>query len=277
MFDKNCVSVKPSPSKIRLIGDPILHQPGIVFPAQFTESEYQELLRQIQIAKTLLIKTGGGGIAANQCAQIQQPYQFAIVGVFYESEEHVAGVQKRYPTVLFPEALIMVNPVVLERSQTTQAFNHGCLSVPCPNRCTVESPQEMTVEYLNPLANMDTTISVLKDKAAVALWHEMNHILDGKTYIDTALASLDEKDLHTFKSLVESECNRRQPNQVVSELINPPFYVSITLDEDKNPQLNEKVLNEVLAKMTLGTLIGIKERCSLLVELLSDAKSNFFK
>ena len=44
---------------------------------------------------------------------------------------------------------------------------------------------------------------------AVVLWHEMNHILDGKTYIDTAFTSLTPEDLTKFKKIVADESNRR--------------------------------------------------------------------
>lgn len=120
-----------------MTGDPILQQPGILFPEEATEEQQQELAMQIEHAKSVLIQTGGAGIAANQCAAIAKPYRFTIVGVFHSIAEHANGVARRYPNAHFPEAMIMVNPVITSISQETQAFNHACLSVPCANRCSV--------------------------------------------------------------------------------------------------------------------------------------------
>lgn len=264
--DQRCIFVTQTSPMVRVIGDAILHQPGNIFPEQYTVSEREELDQQIEIAKAILIKTGGGGIAANQCVDIKYPYRFAIVGVFYESQEHVSHVRRRYPTADFPQAMIMVNPVIISHSETTQKFKHACLSVPCPNRCEIESPEEMTVQYQDPTRDMLTVTQLLRGTAAVALWHEMNHILDGKTYMDTALAALSSTNLSAFSEKVDAELKRREIEVVVPEITVPPFHFSITIDGEGTSQLDELVLDQVLPKMTNETLRGIYLRCQILQE-----------
>lgn len=265
-----CSFVRESAPMIRVIGDPILHEPGRLFPRDYTDSQHQELMRQITIAKRILIQTGGGGIAANQCAPIDAPYQFAIVGVFHESIEHMAGLRKRYPNVEFPQAMIMINPVILSVSEKKQHFKHACLSVPSPNRCEVQSPEEMEVRYLDPGQSMKMTTAVLKGTAAVALWHEMNHILEGKTYIDTVLGCLSVTDLTMFNQMVNQELMHRQSNPVIPELSVPPFYFTITINEQGQSVLNTQIFAEILPKMTLETLIGMEKRSHILLQTQAD-------
>ncbi|WP_158617538.1 peptide deformylase [Legionella sp. km772] len=205
-----CYFVSQTKPLIRIIGDPILHQPGIFFPQKPNFQEQQELERQIIIAKDTLVKTKGAGIAANQCAEIEKPYCFTIVGVFYELPAHVEGVARRYPNSQFPPAQIMVNPRLSYSSELMQTFNHACLSVPCANRCEVLSPQQLVVEYLDPLQDMRRITKVYNDLDAVVLWHELSHILDGKTYIDLTFAALSEEDLLQCKNILQAELNRRQ-------------------------------------------------------------------
>ena len=268
MPDGQCIYVSQHAPFVRIIGDPILHRPGLPFPVNPPPSAEQlaELRRQIAIAKDILVQTSGGGIAANQCATIESPYQFAIVGVFKENPAHVQGVARRYPGANFPAAMIMVNPKIISRSERVQNFKHACLSVPSPNRCEVQSPEEITVEYLDPTKNMARVRVSLKGMDAVVLWHEMNHIIDGKTYIDTALASLTPADLSKFATLVADELSRRRIEPVVPELTVPPFYFTITINEQGKAHLDEVKLTDVLPKLTTETLNGFLSQCYALKE-----------
>ena len=150
--------------KIRIIGDPVLHQPGIIFPLNPSKEEFLELQRQINLARDVLIETKGAGIAANQYAQIAFPYCFMIVGVFYEIPAHIEGVAQRYPNSPFPQAQIMVNPALKFSSETMQSFNHACLSVPCANRCEVLSPREFIVQYQDLQQSMQVVSKQYKDR-----------------------------------------------------------------------------------------------------------------
>lgn len=244
---------------IRVTGDPVLQKPGILFPENATVAQRQELADQIEHAKSLLIQTGGAGIAANQCAAIDKPYRFTIVGVFHNIAEHALGVQRRYPGTQFPEAMIMVNPVITTRSKATQNFNHACLSVPCANRCAVVSPMEINVNYQDPLEDLHRKEVTLSGVDAVVLWHELTHIIDGKTYMDITFETIPKEDLVQFQQMLDHEIQRRQEPvyDEVPELTVPPFYFSVKINAGGVPRLDAKELADVLPKMTADTLSGL--------------------
>ncbi|MGH7249597.1 MAG: peptide deformylase, partial [Minisyncoccia bacterium] len=181
--DNRCCFISQTTPLIRVVGDSILHRPGALFPKNPNSEEEQALIKQIEYAKSILIQTSGAGIAANQCVGIEHPYRFIITGIFNEIPEHVAGVARRYPNAKFPQATIMVNPEITSVSQESQRFNHACLSVPCGNRCAVMSPMEISVTYQDPFENMQTKQVRCAGMDAVVLWHELTHILEGKTYM----------------------------------------------------------------------------------------------
>jgi peptide deformylase len=249
---------------IRVTGDPILQKPGLLFPETATLEQRQKLAKQIEHAKSVLIQTGGAGIAANQCAAIAKPYRFTIVGVFHDIPEHVTGVERRYPGTKFPQAMIMVNPVITAVSKETQNFNHACLSVPCANRCTVVSPMEMNVTYQDPSEEMRLKEVKLSGIDAVVLWHELTHIIDGKTYMDVTFETLPIEDLVQFQKMVHNEIQRRQDEGYaeVPELTVPPFHFSVKVNNIGVPRLDSKELAEVLSKMTEETLSGLLNQVS---------------
>lgn len=257
--DKICSFVSQTTPLIRVTGDPILQKPGTPFPEHPSSEQQEELAKQIEHAKSVLIQTGGAGIAANQCAAIQNPYRFTIVGVFHDIIEHATGVAKRYPGTKFPQAMIMVNPIITNVSKETQKFNHACLSVPCANRCTVISPIEMSVKYQDPLDALCIKEVALTGIDAVVLWHELTHIIYGKTYIDVTFDSLSIEDLIVFKEMTHLEIQRRQNESYseVPELSVPPFHLSVKESSCGTLKLDPKELGEVLPKMTNETLFGL--------------------
>lgn len=247
---------------IRIVGDSVLHQPGIPFPKHPNSHELLELNKQIDVAKDTLIRTGGAGIAANQCAQIDTPYCFAIVGVFYEIPTHIEAVTGRYPNSNFPQAQIIVNPRVINSSEKMQSFNHACLSIPCANRCEVKSPQQLVVQFQDPLRDMLLVTKEYEDLDAVVLWHELNHILEGNTYLDTVFASLTQKELLLFKSLLKNELDNRRDVGACSceSLSGPPFYFTVKLNEQMKSQLVEQQLEKLLPQVNDELLRGLLER-----------------
>ena len=260
-----CYFISQYPPLIRIIGDLVLHEPGIVFPQDPSEAQRLDLEKQIEHAKAVLIQTGGAGIAANQCAGISSPYRFTIVGVFYDIPDHVAGLEKRYPGTRFPEARIMVNPTIINYSAATQSFNHACLSVPCGNRCEVKSPQEITVEYQDPKQDMASVTVTLQGVDAVVLWHELNHILDGKTYIDTTFEALSSVELSKIEDIIIKEQEQRMMgSSIIPTLSVPPFYITVKINNEGVQTLNEEALTEVLPNTTNETLTGLLDRCRAL-------------
>jgi peptide deformylase len=277
-----CCFVSQFSPLIRVIGDPVLHEPGIVFPQDPSETQRLELAKQIEHAKSVLIQTGGAGIAANQCAGIDAPYRFTIVGVFYDIPDHVSGLEKRYPGTRFPPARIMVNPTILNNSEATQSFNHACLSVPCGNKCEVKSPQEITVEYQDPNQDMISVTVTLQGVDAVVLWHELNHILCGKTYIDTTFEALSSIELDKIKGMIIKEQEKRLIDSgVIPALSVLPFHITVKINNEGVETLNEEALTEVLPNTTNETLTGLLDRCRAL-ECCSTLRAthrsiNFFK
>ncbi|MBY0542721.1 MAG: peptide deformylase [Sphingobacteriaceae bacterium] len=274
-----CYFTSQTPPLIRVIGDPILHQPGVFFPETPTRQDLLELAKQIEQAKSILIQTGGAGIAANQCAGIDRPYCFTIVGVFYDIPEHVQGVEKRYPNTKFPQATIMVNPVITAVSQETQPFSHGCLSVPCANRCTVQSPKEISVTYQDPLDDMRIKQLTLTDVDAVVLWHELTHILFGKTYMDVTFETMPVQDLYQFQTMLRDELQNRQVecHDHLPYLTIPPFYLSVKINEAGIPRLDRKELANVLPHMTEETLAGLLNQAQQLLKKKQDITDESLK
>jgi len=259
ILDEVCCYVSQTTPLIRVTGDPILQRPGIYFPEHATLEQQEELNKQIEHAKSVLIQTGGAGIAANQCAAIPNPYRFTIVGMFHDNLEHASGVAKRYPGTKFPQAMIMVNPIIKIVSKETQKFNHACLSVPCGNRCTVISPMEMSVKYQDPMDTMLIKEVTLTGVDAVVLWHELTHIIDGKTYMDVIFDALTVEDLIEFQEMMQQEIQRRQNESYaeIPELSVPPFHISVKASDCGTLKLDSKELVEVLPKMTNETLSGL--------------------
>jgi peptide deformylase len=83
-----------------------------------------------------------------------------------------------FPKSRFPIAII--NPEIIEKSDTMSVFDEGCLSVP-GIRVEVSRPEKITVKFLN--------IDGIEEVVACAGWfarilqHEIDH-LDGKLLID---------------------------------------------------------------------------------------------
>ncbi len=257
ILTESAVLIETRPALVRVIGDPVLHEAGK--PFYNTDKNRTQLEQQIAIAKEILIKTSGAGIAANQCCAINDPYCFTIVGVV--SDAHRAGVEKRYPGAKFPDAMIMVNPKITSISTEQQSFNHACLSVPSSNKCAVSSPESITVEYVDPSQNMIKVTKTLTGVDAVVLWHELNHILYGKTYIDTALSRLKKDDFAAFEDRVNKELLIRQQEGRIPDLTIPPFHFTITLDEQGESQLDVRSLQDALPKLKTEILLGILLQC----------------
>ena len=254
-----CCFVSQTSSLIRLIGDPVLQKPGGLFPEDPTHEQLKKLAAQIDIAKSVLIQTSGAGIAANQVAAIEEPYRFTIVGVFSEIPEHVIGVERRYPGTKFPEARIMVNPLITAVSKDTQYFNHACLSVPCPNRCAVVSPKEMSVRYQDPNDDLRVKEETFRGIDAVVLWHELTHIIYGKTYMDITFESISVDDLLQFRKMLiaENMCRRTGAALQIPDLTVPPFHFSVKMNAEGIPTLDPLELAAVLRKMSEETLNGL--------------------
>ncbi|MDP3558940.1 MAG: peptide deformylase [Legionellaceae bacterium] len=219
----------------------------------------KQLDAQISHMQCIMEKTYAAGISATQCAGILHPYQVIIVGVFKDNPTHVAGVERRYPRNNFPAAVIMVDPEIIS-AQGKQTFQHGCLSVPGPNRCELMSPEKVTVRYSDPHQSLGKVTRTFIGEAAVIVCHELYYALYGKTYIDRAFESLTPEDLNLFKEAVHAELERRKKERVIPELSEHSFHVTVRIDDQGAAYLDRSALTEVLPKMMRSTLQGIMQR-----------------
>lgn len=247
---------------LRIIGDAVLHKAGQCFPEQPTPEEHAELQRQNEIATALLIDSGGAGIAANQCAAIAKPYQLIIVGVYHQHPTHSPMVEKRYPGVDFPEALVMVNPKIVASSQETTAFYHACLSVPGKLRGELHTPREISLEYKNIQADGSLTVerATLREVHAVVLQHELNHILEGKTYFDCCVAALKREDRSLLLETLEAEVRKREVLGLVKTAEKQEFYRFIHIKPGAGMVLEPALLKKGLGELTMETLLGLKKQ-----------------
>lgn len=74
----------------------------------------------------------------------------------------------------------MINPVILERSETCVMHDEGCLSVP-DQYAEVERAQTVTVRYTDENGKEQTLTA--DGLLAIAIQHELDH-LEGKLFID---------------------------------------------------------------------------------------------
>lgn len=246
------------PQKVRVVGDPVLHEKGRDFPLKPTPEELEELKSQVAQAKAILIETGGGGIAANQC-NFPNPYNFTLVGVYNDDPIHVANVEARYD-VKFPDAKLMINPRIVSQAETTEPFPHACLSMPNGLRGVIHSPTETTVAYLtlegdDNLVPHEETYKHEGDVGAIVLFHELSHILSGKMFFDHALAALKPKILQELLDIVTARIEARR-GQDSHELKVPGRYVVF----DGEGNFDQQEFGYALDHSTDYVLQGMQDR-----------------
>ena len=74
----------------------------------------------------------------------------------------------------------MINPVIIDHSETTDIHDEGCLSVP-EQYAPVERYETVTVEYTDENGKKQTLFA--DGLLAICIQHELEH-LDGKLFID---------------------------------------------------------------------------------------------
>lgn len=256
--------------RLRYIGDPILHQPGLLVPVQTDSSlstrymaeadVIKALTQQIEIAKALLIDTGGLGIAANQCADIAKPYQFAIVGIYHEIKAHTDKVLTRYPSLIFPEAMLIVNPIVVASSENQQVFRHGCLSIPGKLRADLLTPESITLAYLRFDGKyFYSEQQVFTGLPAVILQHELNHILYGLTYFDCCLSYLSRAEQQNMSDLLTKMCSNRVEPQARPET-SDEYDKFLTIDKQHHVCIDSYILERALQYYPLTIRHAFQQR-----------------
>ena len=141
---------------LHLLGSPVLRQRAAAVPAvdPGIRQLVEDLFETMHAAK-------GVGLAANQVGVAKR---VAVVDVGGET----------------PDPLILINPVIVSRSDATETAEEGCLSIP-EIFGDVERPQAIVVEALD-LDGHSYRLETAGYQAR-AIQHEVDH-LDGVLFLD---------------------------------------------------------------------------------------------
>lgn len=237
---------------IRQIGDSVLHQSASNVLC-FDGPEGDALRVQLEILKKNLYQTGGVGIAANQCREIERPYKVILAGVNYDHPEHLVKALTRYQTVLFPRMRVLVNPVILKLDCELTEFSEGCLSVCGPIRGQVSRPKSVLVRYqdINGAYHEET----FEGSDARVMLHELDHILNGLVYIEHLIEELSLEQCRQLVEILKSVLSTEGKSSLPGLFLMPKNV----FNRNKQGSLffNHEELSGAFAKMADETLLGL--------------------
>lgn len=144
--------------KIRTLPDPVLRQTAQ--PVKIVDARIVKLMEDM--LETMYIGNGIG-LAANQVGVLERVITIDV------SEERNGT-----------KALLMANPVIMEKSKEMFTYKEGCLSVP-EQYADIERPKRIRVKYLDKEGK--TQELEAENLLSQCIQHEMDH-LDGKLFID---------------------------------------------------------------------------------------------
>jgi peptide deformylase len=153
------------------LGHPQLRQSAQLI-ANFADDTLQTTIDQ---ALTQLIEAGGVGIAA---PQVGNDWNWCIVA---------SHPTLRYPDAPYMSPLVMLNPLIIDRSETCDRSWEGCLSVP-GLRGLVSRSTSVRVTYQN--RDGEPRAETFEGFAARIVQHECDH-LNGVMFIDRVERTAD--------------------------------------------------------------------------------------
>lgn len=162
---------------IVVIPDPILRTTSA--PVERVDDELRKFADDMLAT---MYDAPGVGLAA---IQVAQPIRMLTVDVSEKDDE--------------PDPQIFINPKIVQKSDTPNVYEEGCLSIP-DIYAEVERPAEVTVEYLD-LSGEQKTIKA-DGMLATVLQHEIDH-LDGALFIDYLSKLKREMVIRKFKKLAK--------------------------------------------------------------------------
>lgn len=124
-----------------------------------------ELRALVDRMKRQMFENGGCGLAAPQVGEL---IQLAIIDTEYTDESDYGP-------------FVLINPSIVEASDTLRPFSEGCLSIPGIN-CEISRPDRVVVEA-NDLDGNLMRYEAAGDLLCVCLQHEIDH-LHGKTMFE---------------------------------------------------------------------------------------------
>lgn len=196
LFEQYCETPTSGNVGIRQIGDAVLHKEA----EQVTSFSDPRIAEQLAVLRSMLFSTGGVGIAANQCTQLDKPLKIILCGVDYTNPEHVIKAITRYPTALFPPLMACINPEIISTDQELVAFSEGCLSAQGHFRGSVLRPKTVGVRYQD-LQGKYHEVNLSGSDARVML-HELDHILHGKVYIQRIIGELSLSQCQKLSAII---------------------------------------------------------------------------
>lgn len=183
---------------IRQLGDKILH----AIPRRV---DFKDDTSKITIDKAIMFEqlhlTGGVGIAANQCSQIDNPLQMMIVGVADSELRELA--KQRYPGQNIPEPELFFNPKILEYGGESYfpINGEGCLSVFGGLRGKTKRFAEIVLQHEK--TNGEIIQERITGFKAHITQHECDH-LSGIVYLQKILNDLSPAQCHNLLTTMES-------------------------------------------------------------------------
>lgn len=124
-----------------------------------------ELRALVDRMKRQMFENGGCGLAAPQVGEL---IQLAIIDTEYADESDY-------------DPFVLINPTIVEASDTLRPFSEGCLSIPGIN-CEISRPDQVVVEAYDLDGNL-MRYEAAGDLLCVCLQHEIDH-LHGKTMFE---------------------------------------------------------------------------------------------
>lgn len=172
---------------IVLSPDPRLRQECA--PVEEITPEIEQLVARM---KDLMYENGGCGLAAPQVGEL---IQLVIVDTTYTGPDDY-------------DPYVLINPVIVEQSETKVPFSEGCLSIPGVS-CEIYRPDRVVVEAYNLDADL-MRYTAEGDLFCVCLQHEIDH-LHGVTMFER----LDPRDrVHALRAYQEALARGAQPGDV---------------------------------------------------------------
>jgi peptide deformylase len=147
---------------IHTLGDPVLRQK--TEPVPQVDARIRTLAADM--IETMYAEEGIGLAAP----QIGESISLCVVDVPVEGDTDDEG-RRLNPAALMP--MVLVNPEVLDRSEETETFEEGCLSLP-DIRAPISRPREVTVRWTTLDGGTET--QRLRGLIGRCVQHELDHL-----------------------------------------------------------------------------------------------------
>lgn len=156
----------------------------------------EEITPQIeQLAQRMkdeMFANGGCGLAAPQIGEL---VQLVVIDVSYTSREDY-------------DPFVLINPVIVEQSDTLVPSSEGCLSIPGIS-CEIERPNRVVVEAYDLDANL-MRYEAEGDLFCVCLQHEIDH-LHGMTMFERLKPA---QRVHAMRQYQEALARGAKPGDI---------------------------------------------------------------